>query len=276
MRLPDPPQRRAGRAPAGDRRQVPGAPDARRRGHVRRAGRARLARALSSRAALRARPARRRGGRVRSTSTAASTPPCSSRSTSPGGELHAVFTAPARRPAPPRRRDLVPRRAPGRRRDRPAADRAARGPGGDRPAARRRRAGRRAAADADVRHQLRGLSLRRADRARPRVGALGHRGRRGARAAAARRCAPATSAGGWCAAACRSAPTSTSSASDLIWGATARMVGDLLDRLPDDLGLSQAAGSARSDPGGREVATRPSRSGRRRGCPTRSTSRRSS
>ena len=81
---------------------------------------------------------------------------------------------PPRGPAPPPRRDLVPRRAPGRRRDRPAADRPARGRGGDRPARARGRARRRAAADADHRHQLRRLPLRRAHRARPRVGALGH------------------------------------------------------------------------------------------------------
>ena len=48
-------------------------------------------------------------------------------------------------------------------------DRAARGARGDRPAAGRRRADRRAAADADDRDELRRLSVRRADRARPRV-----------------------------------------------------------------------------------------------------------
>ena len=121
------PHRRAGRAPARHRRQVPGAPHARRRGHVRRACRARRARELSLARAAARRPARpRRGGRS-STSTAAPTPPCSSRCSSRDGELHAVLTAPPRRPAPPRGRDLVPRRAPGRRRGRPARDRAARG-----------------------------------------------------------------------------------------------------------------------------------------------------
>ena len=65
-----------------------------------------------------------------------------------------LHPAPAQRPAPPRRRDLVPGRARGRRRRGPARHRAARGPRGDRPAARRRRARRRAAADADHRDQL--------------------------------------------------------------------------------------------------------------------------
>ena len=102
VRLPDTPQRRAGRAPARHRRQVPRAPHARRRGHVRRACRARHARALSSRARC-ARSSSTPGRPRRSTSTAASTPPCSCRCTSSGGELHAVFTR--------RREDL--RRHPG-------------------------------------------------------------------------------------------------------------------------------------------------------------------
>ena len=76
-----------------------------------------------SRAELAARaargPARRRAGAPRSTSTAAPTPPCSSRSTSTRtGELHAVFT---------RRRDDLRRHAgeisfPGGRRDADEAD----------------------------------------------------------------------------------------------------------------------------------------------------------
>ena len=63
MRFPDTLSRRAGRAPAGDRRQVPRAPHARRRGHVRRA----VSSASRSRAELARRadvgPARRRAGR---------------------------------------------------------------------------------------------------------------------------------------------------------------------------------------------------------------------
>ena len=141
------PHRRAGRAPEGHRGEVPGAPHARRRGHVRRACRAHQARALTLAATrLRARPARPRRGRRRSTSTAAPRRPCSSRCTSHDGALHAVFT---------RRRDDLRSHAgeisfPGGRRDDDEddlrADRAARGRGGDRPAARRRRARRRAAA----------------------------------------------------------------------------------------------------------------------------------
>ena len=134
MRMPDAPQRGAGRAPAGDRRQVPGPPHARGRGHVRRAGRARHARALSSRAALRAVLLDARGGRG-----ARRPRPHRRRRARPAvrrrdGELHAVFT---------RRRDDLRRHAgeisfPGGRQDddeRPARDRAARGPGGDRAAA---------------------------------------------------------------------------------------------------------------------------------------------
>ena len=55
----------------------------------------------------------------RSTSTAAPTPPSSSRSSSHDGEPHARLHQAPRRPAPPRRRDLVPGRARGRRRRRP-------------------------------------------------------------------------------------------------------------------------------------------------------------
>ena len=82
MRLPGAPDRGAGREAARDRGQVPGPPHARGRGHVRRAGRAHLRRApsVADRAARRpARPgraARARGPRR------ASTPPSSSRSTS--------------------------------------------------------------------------------------------------------------------------------------------------------------------------------------------------
>jgi 8-oxo-dGTP pyrophosphatase MutT (NUDIX family) len=37
---------------------------------------------------------------------------------------------------------------------------------------------------------------------------------------------------------------------DVIWGATARMVGDLLDRLPDDLTAARPPGRPRATPGG--------------------------
>ena len=67
-------------------------------------------------------------------------------------------------------------------------------------------------AHADDRDELRRLSVRRPDRARPRVAAVGRGGRRGARALARRPARRATSAGACCAAASRSAPTSTSSA----------------------------------------------------------------
>ena len=113
--------------------------------------------------------------------------------------------APPPRPAPPRGRDLVPGRPPRRRRGRcvDTALREAHEEVGLPPDAVDGR--RRAAADADVRHQLRDLSVRRRDRARLRVGAPAHRGRRGARAVARRRCAPATASAGSCGAASRSA-----------------------------------------------------------------------
>ena len=81
------------------------------------------------------------------------------------GEVHAVFT---------RRRDDLKRHAgeisfPGGRRDDGESlerDGAARGARGDRPAAGRGRAGGRARADADVRHELRDLPVRGRDRGR--------------------------------------------------------------------------------------------------------------
>ena len=168
MRMPAPPQRRAGRAPAGDRREVPRAPHARGRGRLRRAGPARLSSLRESLAAGCWRPSRR----SRWTSTAARTPPCSPRCTwTPRATLHAVFT---------RRRDDLRRHPgeisfPGGRRDPgetlldTALREAARG---DRPAAgARSTCSARCEPTPDLRHQLRDLSLRRADRARPRVGA---------------------------------------------------------------------------------------------------------
>ena len=265
------PHRRAGRAPAGHRRQVPGAPHARRRGHVRRACRARRARALTPEPGRGGAPAARRPPRPRRGRGARRPRPHRRGRARPAvprrdGELHAVFT---------RRRDDLRRHAgeisfPGGRQDddeRPAADRAARGRGGDRAAAERRRARRRAAAHADDRDQLRRLPLRRAHRAGPRVAPVGERGRGGARAVARATCAPATGAGGCCAAASRSAPTSTSSATT---SSGARRPGSSPTCSPGWTARPSACRLARPP------SRRPSRSGRRRGCPTRSTSRRSS
>ncbi len=159
--------RRAGRAPHGDRRQVPHPPHARGRGRLRgagAAGRAGLTREelAGARTRLEAsadrgpRPHRVRGARPAVLET--------------GGGLHAVFT---------KRRDDLKRHPgevsfPGGRRDpeddRAARHRAARGPRGDRPRTPRRRDRRRAAADADVRHQLLDLSVRGDDRRRARCG----------------------------------------------------------------------------------------------------------
>ena len=234
LRFPDEPHRGAGRAPAGHRRQVPGPPHARRRGHVRRACRARHARALSSRAQLRAvllDPEEAAALDVHGRIDAAVLVPLYLTD----GELHAVFT---------RRRDDMRRHAgeisfPGGRQD-------------------------------DDETDLRLTALREAEEeiglppdevelvgalqptptiatnyaVYPFVGLIepgrdvapvGGRGRRGARVPAARGCATATRAAACCAAACRSGPTPTCVGDHLIWGATARMVGDLLERVPDDL-----------------------------------------
>ena len=233
----------------GDRRQVPGAPHARRRGHVRRACRARLARALSSpqRAAPRSSSTPRRPRR--STSTAASTPPCSCRSTSRGGELHAVFTAPPRRPAPPRRRDLVPRRAPGRptRRPAPTALREAEEEIGLPPDA------------VELVGALPPTPTFATNYAvYPFVGLIepGHAWAPSAppRSPRCSSCRCATLRAGYERRRLmrRGVPFRTDVyvvGEHLIWGATARILGDLLERLHRRPGLSQAAGSARSDSG---------------------------
>ena len=194
-----------------DRRQVPGAPHARRRGHVRRACRARHARELSSRAGCAPSCSTPRRPR-RSTSTAASTPPCSCRCSSTRRRAARRLHPPPRRPAPPRRRDLVPRRAPGRRRAdlRATALREAHEEIGLPPD------------DVELIGALQPTPTIATNYAvYPFVGLIepGHewrpsrgRGRRGARAPAAPSCARATRAGACCAAACRSAPTSTWSA----------------------------------------------------------------
>ena len=171
------------------------------------------ARARAGRRAAR-RPARSRARPPRiDVHGAHATPPCSSRSTStrtaPARRLH----PPPRRPAPPRRRDLVPRR-PARRRATPTCATTALREAQEEVGlpARGGRAARRAAADADVRHQLRDLSVRRPDRARLRLGA-----RRRARSHEVlelplRRCAAATRGAGCAPRHARSARTPTSSA----------------------------------------------------------------
>ena len=83
-----------------------------------------------------------------------------------GADLHRA----AGRPAPARRRDLLPRRAPGRDRRRPGDDGAARGAGGDRPGAGAGRADRGAAAGLDLRHRLPRPPLRRPRRPPGRAG----------------------------------------------------------------------------------------------------------
>ncbi len=92
--LPGEPDRGAGRAPEGHRGEVPGAPDARRRGHVRRACRARLDRGLSS-PPRSARPCSIRPRRPRSTSTAVPMPRSSCRCTSMGASCTSCSRAAA-------------------------------------------------------------------------------------------------------------------------------------------------------------------------------------
>ena len=212
MRFPDGAERGAGRAPARHRRQVPGPPHARRRGHVRRACRARHARALrlAHRAARRpprprggggarrARPHRRRRARAAVRRRTATCTP-----SSPAAATTCAAT-PARSRSPAGARTTTRRTCAGPRCARPRRRSGCR---------RRRRADRRAPADADDRHELRRLSVRRADRARARMAR--RRRPRSPRCSSSRstRCAPGTRGAGCCAAASRSAPTSTASAS---------------------------------------------------------------
>ena len=84
------------------------------------------------------------------------------------------------------------------------------------------------AADAHVRDQLRDLSVRRPDRARLAWVLAADRGRRGARAVARRAAGRLRRAAAGAAAACRSARPPTRSGGHVIWGATARILGDLL------------------------------------------------
>ena len=171
-----------------------------------------------------------------------------------------VHRAPGR-PAQARGRDLVPGRAPGRARRGPAPDRPARGRGGDRPGPRRGGAGGRPAAGGHLRDRLPGLPLRGHDPGRAATWTppgdarssqvlelslpdlvRGYESKR-----LLRRGVPIKT------------PTYTVDG-HFVWGATARMVQSLLQRL-EPLCLRPR---------------RPSRSARPPGCPTRSTSRRSS
>ena len=108
-------------------------------------------------------------------------------------------------------------RFPGGRQDAPdedlVDDRPSRGPRGDRPRPGRRRGGRRAAPGRDLRHRLQGPSVRRPDPGGPPLRAQPGRGRRRAPLPARASCAPASRCGAWCAAASRSAPRPTWSAS---------------------------------------------------------------
>ena len=250
----------------GHRREVPGPPDARRRGHVRRARRARRPGVLlSARADLAgasapscSTPTRRSA----STSTAAPTPPSSSRSTSTTATLHAVFTRRPRRPAPARGRDLVPRRAPGRRGRRTCATTALREAEEEIGLPPRRASSCVGAlqADADDRDELRDLSLRRPHRARPASGS--------SRRARSRR-------------------SSSSSLTDAARGLRPPAARAPRHPVPHRrLHRRRGAHLGRDRPDARPTcssASAPSRCpascarpARRRGCPTRSTSRRSS
>ena len=180
VKLPKELPRGAAAAADADRRQVPGPPHARGRGHVRREARARVTTAADLRPLLlspedggRARRARHEGRRR----ARAALP----RQRRAPRRLHQA----ARRPEAPRGRDLVPRRPPGLPRRGPADDRAARGRGGDRAGAGRRRAGRSARAGRHVRDELQDPPVRRRDQAGARVDAAADRGRGGARAVAA-------------------------------------------------------------------------------------------
>ena len=183
---------------------------------------------LSDADRARAHPARRvlldarRQADGHSTSTAERTPPSSSRSTSTtAARCTRVFT---------RRRDDLRRHPgeisfPGGR-----AGRQRRGPARRPPCARpqeeiglppeARRARRRPAAHADVRHELLDLSLRRASSSPGFAWVVaGRRGRRGPRAAAGDVRAGLRRAAASCAAASRSAPTTYEVGDDVIWGA---------------------------------------------------------
>ena len=164
-------------------------------------------------------------------SAAPPTPPCWCRCTEREGEIHAVFT---------RRRDDLRRHPgeisfPGGRHEPGDADLVRRRcvrPRRRSAWRRRRSSRRRACADADDRDRLCDLPVRRGDRARRAVDAQPRRGGVGAGADARPTCAPATAAGGCVR---RGLPIRTDTfvvGDELIWGATARILQDLLERLP--------------------------------------------
>ena len=247
------PHRRAGRAPEGHRDEVPGAPHARRRGHVRRACRAHPARSLTRCAAscwtpraatdaARARP--RRGGA------------CSSRCTSSAATCTRSSRAAATTCAATPARSRSPAGAATRARSCSlTALREAEEEIGLR--ARRRRAAGRADAGADDRDELRRLSVRRADRARRHVDAVGERGRRGARAAPRATCARARTRRRL---SHRGIPFRTDvydvGEELVIWGATARIVSDLLARMRPVLDSEPAPEAMDRDGLLRSLATR--------------------
>ncbi len=179
LRLPDEPARGAGRAPPGDRRQVPRAPRARRRGHVPRAHPARPPGRLSgpapARGTLRV-PARRRDPRGRARAAVPGRASASRTRCSPGAAPTCAAT-PGRSPsraggATPRMRACGDRPARGRRGDRPAAHSQVSVLGELR-------------ATLDLRHQLPDPPVRRPDPRRARLATVPRGGRRRARATAA-------------------------------------------------------------------------------------------
>ena len=235
-RLPDPlrarhadarpPQRGAGRAPAGDRGQVPGAPHARGRGRLRRAGRARPERLARG---ARGRAARARGGAG------------DGRPRRPHRRRRARPAVRRRRRRAARRLHQAPRTTcaatPARSRSPAAAATTARRWSRPRCARRTRRSGCRRTRSRSSARSPPTPTFVTNYAIYPFVGLIepgfewvlaGGRGRRGARAAARRRCAPATASAGSCGAGCRSGPTTYEVGGHMIWGATARILGDLL------------------------------------------------
>ena len=148
-----------------------------------------------------------------------------------GGELARGLHPPPRRPAPPRRRDLVPRRAPRRRRDaaRATALREAHEEIGLPPDASTSSARSQPSPTFVTNYAI-----------YPFVGVIEPglewvpqrtRGRRGARVPARRAARRPRRAAAGAARASRSAPTTYEVGDHMIWGATARIVADLLDRI---------------------------------------------
>ena len=208
-------------------------------------------------------PPRRRRSSAHGSKSAAVLVPLYGWPERPGSDLH---RAPPR-PAPPRRRDLVPRRPRRPRRDARRV-RAARGARGDRPRPRRRRGRRRPAADVDRRHLLQGPAGRRARSRAARAHAQPPRGRARDRARPRRSSA---SRYGMRRLIRRGVPfrTPTFDVEDaFIWGATARMLAAVLRasrRLPPSASASSAPASAgrRSSSAGRGPCRRRDRPGSR-------------